>query len=189
MQITKNAIVSINYTLKGDDGNLIDTSIGAEPLVYLHGQNFLLPKLEEYLEGKSAGEKITAVLPPEDGYGIYDERMVAKIPRANFEIDGEIPVGAKFQADTPEGPAIVTVTKVEDDFITVDANHELAGKTLHFEVEILDVREASEDEIKSMTTGCGGCGGSCGNCGGGCEGDCNGGCGESCGGDNCCCNG
>ena len=145
MQITKNAIVSINYTLKGDDGNLIDTSIGAEPLVYLHGQNFLLPKLEEYLEGKSAGEKITAVLPPEDGYGIYDERMVAKIPRANFEIDGEIPVGAKFQA--------------------------------------------SEDEIKSMTTGCGGCGGSCGNCGGGCEGDCNGGCGETCGGDNCCCNG
>ena len=78
MQITKNALVTINYTLKGDDGNLIDTSVGAEPLIYLHGQNFLLPKLEEYLEGKSAGEKITAVLPPEDGYGIYDERMVAK---------------------------------------------------------------------------------------------------------------
>ena len=174
MQISKNSIVSINYTLTGDDGNVIDTSIGAEPLIYLHGQNFLLPKLEEYLEGKSAGEKITAVLPPEDGYGIYDERMVAKLPRANFDIDGEIPVGAKFQADTPEGPAIVTVTEVADDFITVDANHELAGKTLHFDVEVLDVREASAEEIQQMTTGCG-----CGGCGGGCG--CDGNCGEDCG--------
>ncbi len=176
MQITKNALVTINYTLKGDDGNLIDTSVGAEPLIYLHGQNFLLPKLEEYLEGKSAGEKITAVLPPEDGYGIYDERMVAKIPRENFETAEEILVGTKFQADTPEGPAIVTVTEVGDDVITVDANHELAGKTLHFDVEVLDVREASQEEIQQMTTGCGcgGCSGGCGsNCGEGCNCSCN----------------
>lgn len=179
MQITKNALVTINYTLKGDDGNLIDTSVGAEPLIYLHGQNFLLPKLEEYLEGKSAGEKITAVLPPEDGYGIYDERMVAKIPRENFETAEEILVGTKFQADTPEGPAIVTVTEVGDDVITVDANHELAGKTLHFDVEVLDVREASQEEIQQMTTGCGGgCGGNCGE-------DCGSNCGEGC---NCSCN-
>lgn len=175
MQITKNALVTINYTLKGDDGNLIDTSVGAEPLIYLHGQNFLLPKLEEYLEGKSAGEKITAVLPPEDGYGIYDERMVAKIPRENFETAEEILVGTKFQADTPEGPAIVTVTEVGDDVITVDANHELAGKTLHFDVEVLDVREASQEEIQQMTTGCG-----CGGCGGGCGGDCGENCGDGC---------
>ena len=175
MQITKNALVTINYTLKGDDGNLIDTSVGAEPLIYLHGQNFLLPKLEEYLEGKSAGEKITAVLPPEDGYGIYDERMVAKIPRENFETNEEILVGTKFQANTPEGPAIVTVTEVGDDVITVDANHELAGKTLHFDVEVLDVREASQEEIQQMTTGCG-----CGGCGGGCGGDCGENCGDGC---------
>ncbi|MBQ2552368.1 MAG: peptidylprolyl isomerase [Treponema sp.] len=180
MQITKNALVTINYTLKGDDGNLIDTSVGAEPLIYLHGQNFLLPKLEEYLEGKSAGEKITAVLPPEDGYGIYDERMVAKIPRENFETAEEILVGTKFQADTPEGPAIVTVTEVGDDVITVDANHELAGKTLHFDVEVLDVREASQEEIQQMTTGCG-----CGGCGGGCGEGCGSNCGEGC---NCSCN-
>lgn len=180
MQITKNALVTINYTLKGDDGNLIDTSVGAEPLIYLHGQNFLLPKLEEYLEGKSAGEKITAVLPPEDGYGIYDERMVAKIPRENFETTEEILVGTKFQADTPEGPAIVTVTEVGDDVITVDANHELAGKTLHFDVEVLDVREASQEEIQQMTTGCG-----CGGCGGGCGEGCGSNCGEGC---NCSCN-
>ncbi|MBQ1833444.1 MAG: peptidylprolyl isomerase [Treponema sp.] len=180
MQITKNALVTINYTLKGDDGNLIDTSVGAEPLIYLHGQNFLLPKLEEYLEGKSAGEKITAVLPPEDGYGIYDERMVAKIPRENFETTEEILVGTKFQANTPEGPAIVTVTEVGDDVITVDANHELAGKTLHFDVEVLDVREASQEEIQQMTTGCG-----CGGCGGGCGEGCGSNCGEGC---NCSCN-
>ena len=179
MQITKNALVTINYTLKGDDGNLIDTSVGAEPLIYLHGQNFLLPKLEEYLEGNSAGEKITAVLPPEDGYGIYDERMVAKIPRENFETAEEILVGTKFQADTPEGPAIVTVTEVGDDVITVDANHELAGKTLHFDVEVLDVREASQEEIQQMTTGCG-CGGCGGNCGEGCGSNCGEGCNCSC---------
>lgn len=169
MKISKDSFVSINYTLKDDDGNTIDTSVGAEPLIYLHGNNFLLPKLEEHLEGKSVGDKINAVLPPEDGYGVYDERMVAKIPRENFEVEGEIPVGAKFQADTPQGPAIVTVKEVSDDFITVDANHELAGKTLHFDVEVLEVREASPEEIKQMTTGCGcgcDCGGDCGSDGG-----------------------
>lgn len=172
MQICKNAIVSINYTVKDDGGNLIDSSVGAEPLLYLHGNGFLLQKLEDALEGKSVGDKITAVISPEDGYGVYDEKMVANIPRENFETTEQIVVGSKFQADTPDGPAIVTVTKVSDDFITVDANHELAGKTLHFDVEVLEVREASEDEIKSMTTGCCGCGGDCGgNCGcGSCEG-------------------
>ncbi len=180
MQITKNALVSINYTLKDDKGNTIDSSVGSEPLIYLHGNNFLLPKLEEQLEGKSVGDKINAVLPPEDGYGVYDERLVAKIPRENFEVEGDIPIGSKFQASTPEGPAIVTVKEVSDDFITVDANHELAGLTLHFDVEILEVREASAEEIKQMTTGCGcGCGCDCGgNCGsdGGCGGC--GGCGS-----------
>ncbi len=175
MQIKKDMLVSINYTLKGDDGIVIDTSVGNEPLVYLHGNNFLLPKFEENLEGKVPGDKVSFVLAPEDGYGIYDERLVAKLPRENFEVAGEIPVGAKFQADTPDGPAIVTVKEVTKDFITVDANHELAGKTLNFEVEILDTREATPEEIQSMTTGCGcgGCGGDCGgdcNCGGGCEG-------------------
>lgn len=179
MQIKENTLVSINYTLKGDDGAVIDTSVGKEPLLYLHGRNFLLPKLEEQLEGKTVGDKFSAVLAPEDGYGVYDENMVAKIPRENFEIEGEIPVGAKFQADTPQGPAIVTVTEVTDELITVDANHELAGKTLHFDVEVLEVREATPEEIQSLTTGCG-CG--CGGCGGDCEGGCgDGGCGGGCG--------
>ncbi len=184
MKITKNTVVTINYTLKGDDGNVIDTSVGKDPLIYMHGNNYLLPKLEEQIEGHEPGDKISTVLSPADGYGEYDENMVAQVPRENFEFDGEIAVGTKFQADTPQGPAIVTVTKVSDKMITVDANHELAGKTLHFEVEILEAREASQEEIAMMEEGCGcgGCGGCGGGCGDGCGGDC--GCGSDCNGCN-----
>lgn len=172
MEIKKDTLVSIHYTLKNDDGEVVDTSVGAQPLIFLQGNGFLLPKFEEYLEGKTTGDKVSFTLPPEDAYGPYDENAIAKVPRSNFEFEGEIPVGAKFQADTPMGPSIVTVTEVTDEFITVDANHELAGKTLHFDVEIVEAREATEDEIKQMTSG---------GCGCGCEGGCGGDCGEGCG--------
>ena len=178
MKIGKNTVVTINYTLKGDDGNIIDSSVGQDPLIYMHGNNYLLPKLEEKLEGHEPGDKITADLTPSEGYGEYDENMIAEIPRENFEIEGEIAVGSKFQAGTPQGPAIVTVTKVTDSVITVDANHDLAGKNLHFEVEVLEVREASQEEIAMMEEGCGcSCGGNCGGCGGDCGSDCGGSCG------------
>ena len=178
MRIEKNSVVTINYTLKGDDENVIDTSVGQEPLIYMHGNNYLLPKLEERIEGHETGDKIFAVLSPSEAYGEYDENLVAEIPRENFEFDGEIAVGSKFQADTPQGPAIVTVSSVSGDKITVDANHELAGKTLHFEVEILDVREATQEEIRMQSEGGCGCGG-CSGCGDGCGSSCGGNC--SCG--------
>ncbi|MBQ9539122.1 MAG: peptidylprolyl isomerase [Treponema sp.] len=178
MTIENNKVVSINYTLRGDDGNVIDTSEGRAPLEYLHGHGNLLPKFEEALAGHAPGDKLTCDLAAKDGYGEYDESLVTEVPREQFETDMEIKVGMAFQAMTESGPAIVTVTKVSPDTITVDANDSLAGKNLHFTVEILDVRDATEDELKAGRVGGYSCGGGCGGCGdGGCGGECEGGCG------------
>ena len=188
MTVAKDKVVSINYTLKGDDGAVIDTSEGRAPLEYLHGHGMLLPKFEEALVGHNPGDKLICDLAAKDGYGEYDESLVMEVPREQFEIDMEIQVGMAFQAMTESGPAIVTVTKVTPEVVTVDANDSLAGKNLHFAVEVLEVRDATEDEIKSgrpagQGCGCGGCGGSdcvgggcgdggCGDGGCGCEGGC-----------------
>ncbi len=182
MKVEKNKFVTINYTLKDDDGNVIDSSVGKEPLPYIHGNNYLLKKLEDQIEGLEPGAKFSTVLEPADGYGERDESMVAKVPRKNFDTSAPIEVGMQFQADTPYGPQIVTVTQIDDDNITVDANHELAGVRLHFDVEIISVRDATADEIDQLNNcSCGGnCGGDCGGNCGGCGGDCDGGC-EGCG--------
>jgi len=181
MKIEKNKVVSIHYTLTDDDGNKIDSSVGSEPLTYYHGNGFLIPGLENELEGKSAGDKFTAVIQPADGYGVYDSRLVSSIPRERFEIDGEITVGMQFQVQTPGGVAIVRVIEVGDKEIKIDGNHELAGKVLHFDVEVTDVHEPSEEEKMQYESICSsGCGGGCGGCGGNCGGDCGSDCGGDC---------
>jgi len=173
MVVTKDKMVAINYTLTGDDGNTMDTSIGKEPLAYLHGQGYLLPKLEEALEGKSVGEKVNVVLAPKDGYGEYDERLVSEVQKSQFDTSMPIEVGMQFQANTPAGPQIVTVVEVTDSAVKINANHELAGKTLHFDVEVVDVHEPTEDDLKQLSGGCH-CDGDC-DCDDGCG--CDGGCG------------
>ncbi|MCR4580592.1 MAG: peptidylprolyl isomerase [Treponema sp.] len=178
MKIEKNKWVSIHYTLKDDDGNQLDSSVGKEPLGYLHGNGYLIFGLENELEGKNPGDKFTAVIQPKDGYGDYDPRLIVDVPRSQFETEMPIEVGMQFQAMTAQGPSIVKVIEVGDDKIKIDGNHELAGKVLHFDVEVVEVRDATEEELNPR--GCGG--GSCGGCGGGC-GDC-GGCGGDCGGCN-----
>lgn|SRR5574344_1032150 len=181
MTITKDKMVAINYTLKDDEGKMIDTSIGNEPLSYLHGNGYLLPKLEEALEGKNVGDKFSIAIAAKDGYGEYDEKLVVDVPRNQFDTSVPIEAGMQFQADTPVGPQIVTVVKVTTETVTINGNHELAGKNLNFDVEVMEVRDATEEELKQKE-GCG-CGGECGNCGGDCEeeggcegGGCNGGC-------------
>lgn len=185
MVIEKDKMVAIHYTLKDDNGVEIDSSAGGNPLAYIHGNGYLIPGLEKELEGKSAGDKFKAVIQPEEGYGVYDERLIATLSRERFDLPGDIEIGMQFQVSTPAGPTIVRVTKVEGDNITIDGNHELAGKVLHFDVEVVEVRELSEEEKQQMLSGgCGcGCGGGCGgNCGGDCGGDCNcdGGCDGDC---------
>ena len=172
MTITKNSFVAIDYTLSGDDGEVIDTSKGKTPLEYIHGNGYLIPGMESALEGKSEGDEFSIVIEPKDGYGEYDNNLVSEVKRDQFETDAQIEVGMQFQAMTAYGPQIVTVTKVTDSAITVDANHELAGKTLHFDVKVVSVREATKDELDALSSGCGG---SCGGCGGECG---DGGCGN-----------
>jgi FKBP-type peptidyl-prolyl cis-trans isomerases 2 len=182
VKIEKNKMVQIHYTLKDTEGKEIDSSVGKEPLEYVHGNGNLISGLEEKLEGKEPGDKFTATIEPKDAYGEYDEQMVVEVPRTQFDSDTPIETGMKFQANTAGGPMIVTVTKVTDEKVTVDGNHELAGKTLVFDVEVKDVRDATEEELNPPS--CGGECGSCGGCGGECgedDEDCGCGCGGSCG--------
>ena len=184
MKIEKNKIVAIEYVLKDTDGKVLDSSHEAGAFEYLHGRGNLIVGLEKQLEGREPGDKFSAVIEPAEAYGEYDPKLVTKVPRDQFDPDLEIKVGMAFQAESNGGPVIVHVTKVDDKAITVDANHELAGKTLCFEVEVKDVADASLAQVEagSVYTGGCGCGGgcSCGSCGGGCGDDCEGDCGGDC---------
>lgn len=173
MKIAKDTVVNIDYTVKDENGTVVDTSEGGLPLEYIHGQGRLIAGLEKELEGKEQGESFSVSIAAKDAYGEYDPSLLIDVPRSNFDVTPNIEVGMRFQASTPGGPAIVRVTKLTDDFVTVDANHELAGKNLSFDVKVVSVREATDDELfpYSEEGGCGGCGGSCGSgCGGGCGG-------------------
>jgi FKBP-type peptidyl-prolyl cis-trans isomerase SlyD len=178
MKIEKDKWVSIHYTLKDENGKQLDSSVGNEPLGYVHGRGYLISGLEKLLEGHEPGDKFAAHIEPKDGYGEYDERLVVEIDRSQFEYDGEITVGMPFQIMTPSGLSIVHVAKVDGDKITVNGNHDLAGKVLDFDIEVVDVRDATEEELAPTS----GCGGGCGGCGGGSCGDC----GEGCGSGGCC---
>jgi FKBP-type peptidyl-prolyl cis-trans isomerase SlyD len=143
MQVNKNKVVSIHYTLKDKEGNVIDTSSGSEPLNYLHGNGNLIPGMEEGLEGKDVGDKLDLVISPEKGYGIRNDDLIQKVPRSAF---GSQKVEKGMEFNTESGHSVV-VTHVGLDSVTVDANHPLAGIDLYFSVEILDVRNATDDEI------------------------------------------
>ena len=148
MQVAQNAVVAIHYTLTNDAGEKIDSSEGREPLAYLHGQGQIVPGLEKELEGKAAGDKVQAKVTPEEGYGEKIDAMVQEIPMDAFQGVESVEPGMQFQAQTENGPLTVTVTKVEGETATVDGNHPLAGETLNFDVEIVEVREASAEELE-----------------------------------------
>ena len=143
MHIAKHTVASIHYTLTDNDGNVIDSSDGRDPLNYIHGIGNLIPGMEEGLEGKSKGDKLNLKIAPEKGYGVIDEKRVQKIPRDAFD-DQNVEEGMQFQTNRGE---VVTVTHVGLDQITVDANHPLAGIELNFDVDVIDVRTATEEEI------------------------------------------
>ncbi len=185
MVIEKDKMVAIHYNLTDKNGKVLDSSEGKSPLEYLHGNGMLIPGLEAQLEGKTEGDKFRAVIEPKDAYGEKDERLVIKVPKSNFDEGTPVEVGMAFQAQTQNGGImLVRVVKIEDDGITVDGNHELAGEQLTFDVEVVGVRDATEEELNASCGcgcggGCGGCGGDCGEGGCGCgDGGCNGGCGN-----------
>lgn len=180
MKIEKDKWVAVHYTVKDENGNEIDSSTDGEPLGYVHGRGYLISGLEKELEGRQPGDKFSAVIQPADGYGEYDPQLIIEVERSQFEIEGDIQVGMKFSVMTPQGPAVVCVTEVNGDKIKVNGNHELAGKVLHFDVEVTEVRDATEEELTSHSHSCNG--GGCGNCGSGCDcnGNCNSGCNSGC---------
>lgn len=147
MQVAKDAVVTIHYTLKNDAGETLDSSAGGEPLAYLQGNGNLIPGLESALEGKSAGDKVSVKVPPSEGYGEYDQGLVQQVPRRAFKGIANVQVGMQFQVQSNFGPRAVTVTNVVGDMVTVDGNHPLAGQNLNFDVEITDVRAATEEEL------------------------------------------
>ncbi|HET8790101.1 MAG TPA: peptidylprolyl isomerase [Modicisalibacter sp.] len=148
MQIAQNSVVAFHYTLTNDEGEVLDSSEGREPLTYLHGAGNIIPGLEKELEGRENGEKLQVAVNPEEGYGETQPSLVQEVPRDSFQGVESIEPGMQFQAQTQGGPLMVTVTKVEGDTVVVDGNHPLAGQKLNFDVEIAEVREATPEEAE-----------------------------------------
>ncbi|HEV7299049.1 MAG TPA: peptidylprolyl isomerase [Tepidisphaeraceae bacterium] len=148
MQVAKNTVVSIDYTLTNDAGDVLDTSQGGQPLVYLHGNGGLIPGMERGLEGRAIGDAFKLQVAPGEGYGEKRQELIQPVPRKMFSGATDIKPGMQFQAKTEEGPQVVTVVAVDDENITIDANHPLAGQTLNFDVKVVDVRAATPEEVQ-----------------------------------------
>lgn len=148
MTIQKDSVVSIHYTLTTDNGEVIDSSKGQEPLTYIQGHQNIIPGLENALAGKTTGDKLQVKVSPDQGYGVRNEDLVQTLNKSQFEAAGEIEVGMRFQAQSPDGHMLLlTVIKIDGDNIIVDGNHELAGVNLNFDVEITETRAATKDEL------------------------------------------
>ncbi len=147
MQIGKNSVVSFDYTLTDPQGKVLDSSKGQQPLTYLHGNGGIIPGLESQMEGKKIGDAFTATVAPEQAYGLKDANMIQAVPRTAFKGVDDIQPGMQFQAQSPQGPRVVTVLAVTETEVTVDANHPLAGIELKFDVSIVAIRAATEEEL------------------------------------------
>lgn len=147
MTIATNKAVSIEYTLTNDAGDVIDSSAGGAPLVYLQGAGNIIPGLEKALEGKAVGDELDVTVEPEDAYGEYSAELVSTLKASMFEGVDQLEVGMQFHASGPDGQMqIVTIRDLDGDDVTVDGNHPLAGQRLNFKVKVVAVRDASEEE-------------------------------------------
>lgn len=147
MQIEEKKVVGIHYTLKNDSGETLDSSQGANPLMFIFGIGMLIPGLEAALKGKGKGDSLQVTIPPKDAYGENDPGLTQTVPKAQFDNGEEIKVGMQFQVETEQGLLIVTVVEVKDDEVTIDGNHPLAGMNLHFDVTVEEVRDATQEEL------------------------------------------
>ena len=147
MKIAKQCVVAFHFTLKDDQGKVLETSSGNEPLVYMHGTKSIIPGLEEALEGKSSGAKLQVTLPPEKAYGVRDERLIQRLPKKEFPNPERLKIGMQFRVDGDSGPLVLTITELNGAEVVVDGNPELAGMTLQFEIEVQEVRAATAEEL------------------------------------------
>jgi FKBP-type peptidyl-prolyl cis-trans isomerase SlyD len=148
MQVSKNTVVTIDYTLKDTEGKILDTSSEGDPISYVHGIGAIIPGLERALEGREAPESITVTIRPEEGYGPRDESLVQTVPRDLFDNVDDLQAGMRFDADAGGRQTVITILEVGDEEVKIDGNHPLAGESLQFDVTLVDVREAGEDELK-----------------------------------------
>ncbi|OBT10049.1 peptidylprolyl isomerase [Vibrio sp. UCD-FRSSP16_10] len=148
MKIDNNSVVSLAYQVKLEEGVVVDQASIDAPLDYLHGHDNLVVGLEKALSGRSVGDKFSVTVGPEEAYGEHSDTMVQRVPANVFQGVEQIEVGMRFLAETDQGQIPVEITEVDGDEVVVDGNHMLAGQTLSFEVEVVAVRAATEDEIK-----------------------------------------
>jgi len=147
MQVGKDTVVAIDYTLRDENNEVLDSSQEGEPLEYVHGGGNIIPGLESALEGSEPGQNMNVTVEPDEAYGHRNEELKQEVPKDMFQGAESVEPGMRFQAQTQEGSSIVTGASVQDESVTVDANHPLAGQTLKFEVTVNNVREATEDDL------------------------------------------
>ena len=151
MEITKNKVVLIDYTLKNNQGDVLDTSIGAEPLPYLHGAGDIIVGLENALEGRKKGDKFSVKIMPNEAYGDYQEELVQDAPKEEFKGIENLDVGIQLEVEieTDIGPqtTVAEVVEVSEKSVKFDMNHPLAGEELNFEVEVKEVRDQTAEEV------------------------------------------
>lgn len=170
VEIHKHTFVSLHYTLSVESGEVVDRSTPEEPLAFIFGLGTVLPALEKNLEGMSEGEKVKFAVEPIDGFGEIDDALVRTLPRDQFPQELDIQEGMILKAEGGDVPVVFRVKSVTDDEVQADFNHPLAGERLTFDVQVIEVHEVSEEDIKAMTSNCDQ--GDHEECGG-CHGDCN----------------
>ena len=154
MKIADKTVVQMHYTLTSDEGTVIDSSEGREPLQYIQGAHMIVVGLEKAMVGHEVGDKFDVMVIPAEGYGEYDERMTQEVSLDVFQGVQNVEAGMMFYAQTPMGPMPIRVKSVSGDKAVIDANHELAGKNLNFAIEVVDVREATEEELNPQGHHC-----------------------------------
>lgn len=147
MQIEKNTVVSFHYTLKDEEGRQLETSIGGDPSLYLHGADNIIPGLEAAMAGRAPGDSFTVTLEPHRAYGPRLPDRQQRLPAKHLKHEGRLQPGKVVRFNTEQGPRTATVVKVGKFSVDVDLNHPLAGRTLTFDIKVDEVRAASKEEI------------------------------------------
>ncbi|EGV52358.1 FKBP-type peptidyl-prolyl cis-trans isomerase [Candidatus Endoriftia persephone] len=149
MQVTKDKVVTIEYTMTDEEGTVVDTTDNGEPLSFIQGKESLLAAIEAAIEGRDVGEKLSIVLEPEQAYGHRDKSLIRKVPRSHVNVSGDLEVGLKLRGRNGSNVTPITVVEFDDETVTLDANNPLAGATLGVELVIVEVRDAIDEELKS----------------------------------------
>lgn len=149
LSVKDDVVVSIDYTLRLDDGEVVDSSEGREPLQYLHGRGQIVPGLERELYGMNVGDEKSVTVTAEEGYGDYDDERLQRVPLSNFpdDIDLEEGMSVRMRDVNTDQLFDAYIDEIDDEAVTLDFNHPLAGETLFFDIKVVDVREASSDEL------------------------------------------